>query len=265
MNNTIQSAGFFDCGLPFNRLGRGRRILLVMQGLVFENQPLKGMASLQNRSLFSFLEKEYTIHVVARKPGLPYGTTIQQMADDYAELIRSEFTPPVDVLGLSTGGSIALTFAAAYPELVRRLVIHSSAHRLSAAGRQLQWEMGQLARQGNWQQVFRLILASVLPDRWYARLLIPFGAWLMGSSAPKSPQDFVVAIEAEDAHDCQDRLGDIRAPTLVIAGENDPYYDRFAATAAGIPHARLILYPGMGHPASGRSFQREVLAFLNEP
>lgn len=265
MADKTKLAGFFGCGLPYNRLGRGERVLLVMQGLVFANQPLSGLASMQNRSLFGFLAKKYSIYVVARKPGLPCGTTIQQMADDYAALIRSQFTPPVDVLGLSTGGSIALTMAASYPELVKRLIIHSSAHRLSPAGKQLQWEMGQLARQGNWRQVFRLIMASVLPDRQLARLLIPFGAWLMGSSAPKTPQDFVVAIEAEDAHDCQDRLGEIRAPTLVIAGENDPYYDRFAATAAGIPRARLILYPGMGHPASGRPFQRAVLAFLDEP
>lgn len=67
----MQSAGLFDCGLPFHRPGRGRRIYQVMQGLVFEYQPLTGMASLQNRSLFSLLEKEYAIHVVARKPGLP--------------------------------------------------------------------------------------------------------------------------------------------------------------------------------------------------
>jgi hypothetical protein len=35
-----------------------------------------------------------------------------------------------------------------------------------------------------------------------------------------------------------------------------------AAASAGIPNARLILYPGMGHPASGKQFERDVLAFL---
>jgi hypothetical protein len=38
----------------------------------------------------------------------------------------------------------------------------------------------------------------------------------------------------------------------------------FRETAAGIPNARLILYKGMGHPASGKQFSRDVLAFLNE-
>jgi hypothetical protein len=38
----------------------------------------------------------------------------------------------------------------------------------------------------------------------------------------------------------------------------------FRETAAGIPNARLVLYKGMGHPASGKQFGRDVLAFLLE-
>jgi pimeloyl-ACP methyl ester carboxylesterase len=62
----------------------------------------------------------------------------------------------------------------------------------------------------------------------------------------------------------RDRLGEIAAPTLVIGGEEDPFYspELFRETAAGIPNARLVLYPGMGHPASGPKFRQEVLAFL---
>lgn len=50
------------------------------------------------------------------------------------------------------------------------------------------------------------------------------------------------------------------------AGERDPFYSPTLVqeTAAGIPNARLILYPGMGHPASGRQFKQDVLAFLRE-
>jgi pimeloyl-ACP methyl ester carboxylesterase len=49
----------------------------------------------------------------------------------------------------------------------------------------------------------------------------------------------------ENKHDFQDRLAEIRAPTLVIAGARDPFYTEalLRETAAGIPNARLILYP----------------------
>jgi pimeloyl-ACP methyl ester carboxylesterase len=62
------------------------------------------------------------------------------------------------------------------------------------------------------------------------------------------------------------RLAQITAPTLVAAGDRDPFYTPalFRETAEGIPNARLILYPDMGHPASGKQFRRDVLAFLRE-
>jgi pimeloyl-ACP methyl ester carboxylesterase len=61
-----------------------------------------------------------------------------------------------------------------------------------------------------------------------------------------------------------DRLAEIRVPTLVVGGDNDPFYTQrlFRETAEGIPNARLILYQGMGHPAFGKQFRRDVLAFL---
>ncbi len=39
---------------------------------------------------------------------------------------------------------------------------------------------------------------------------------------------------------------------------------RRGTPAAGIPDARLILYEGMGHPASGPRFRRDLRAFLLE-
>ena len=83
---------------------------------------------------------------------------------------------------------------------------------------------------------------------------------------PDDPTDLVVTVAAEDQFNFKDQLTQIAAPTLVVAGDQDPFYseDLFRETAEGIPNARLILYEGMGHPASGKQFQRDVLDFLKE-
>ncbi len=83
---------------------------------------------------------------------------------------------------------------------------------------------------------------------------------------PNDLSDLVITIEAEDRHNFKDRLSEITAPTLVVAGDKDPFYSEtlFRETAEGIPNARLILYQGMGHPASGKQFRQDVLAFLTE-
>jgi pimeloyl-ACP methyl ester carboxylesterase len=75
-----------------------------------------------------------------------------------------------------------------------------------------------------------------------------------------------VTIEAEDKHAFQGRLGEVTVPTLVVAGDRDLFYgeELVRETAEGIPDARLILYKGQGHPAAGKQFQHDVLAFLDE-
>jgi len=55
------------------------------------------------------------------------------------------------------------------------------------------------------------------------------------------------------------------APTLVIAGDRDPFCTpALFREAAGIPNARLVLYPGLGHPASGKQFKQHVPKILSK-
>jgi pimeloyl-ACP methyl ester carboxylesterase len=220
---------------------------------------------------YKFLEEDYTVYEVLRRPGMPRGYTMKDMADDYAGMIREEFGGPVDVIGVSTGGSIAQHFAADHPDLVRRLVIHSSACALSNEAKRLQMRVAYLAQQRRWVKASAVMLSPLLPDqgvmKYLSRPIVWLASLLLGLLvAPKDPSDLVVTVEAEDKHDFKDRLGEISAPTLVVAGDRDPFYTEtlFRETAEDIPEARLILYPGMGHPASGKQFGRDVLAFLEE-
>ena len=195
------------------------------------------------------------------------------MADDYAVVAREELGGPIDVIGISTGGSIALVFAVRHPELVHRLVVYSAAHALGPEGRAFQHRCAESTRAGHWDDVTAESLAFMFLPRQgrRRRLLLPLVS-LAGRLAarlarpPSIPSDYVITIEAEDAFDYRERLGEIAAPTLVVGGVRDPFYTPalFRETAAGILDARLILYPGMGHPASGKRFKQDVLVFLRE-
>ena len=177
----------------------------------------------------------------------------------------------MDVLGVSTGGSIVQHFAADHPGLVRKLIIHSCAHTLSDQARDLQLRVASLARQRLWRAAYETQLNPTLTrsgiTKYIARPIWWIGTYLAAKfAAPDDPSDLVVTIEAEDKHNFKERLVQITAPTLVIAGDKDPFYAEvlFRETAEGISNARLILYPGMGHPAHGKQFGRDVLTFLKE-
>ena len=266
MIKSQDTSGYFHNGLPYNRLGHGPRILVVFQGLLFENKPLTGLSAWFMLSMYKFLKQEYTIYSVIRKPGLPDGYSMQNMANDYAVMIREEFAHPVDVIGTSTGGSIAQHFAADHPDLVRRLVLHSSAYTLGDAAKKTQMRVGLLARQRKWREASAVLFGFMLQRNRFGKIAIMLGSLLMSLTAPNDPSDLVVTVEAEDKHDFKDRLAEITAPTLVIAGDQDPFYSEmlFRETADGIPNARLILYAGKGHATAGKQFERDVLGFLTE-
>ena len=66
---------------------------------------------------------------------------------------------------------------------------------------------------------------------------------------PQSPEAFRRQLDAWTPHDTLDRLGQIRIPTLVVAGELDivtpPRYGRVVAD--GIPGAEFVVMPGEAH------------------
>jgi len=268
------TAGYFRSGLPYNRFGQGARNIVIFQGLEFENKPLGGLMLplFSDMYTFLFLDEIYTTTIVTRKPGLPHGYTMSDMSDDYARMIKEEFGGAVDVIGVSTGGSIAQHFAADHAELIRKLIIHSSAYKLSDSARREALRVGHLASQRQWRQAYSTFIRPMFLQRrgirHFARPLIWLVSLMGGKifGAPENPSDLVITVEAEDKHDFKDRLAQIKAPTLVVAGDKDPFYTEalFRETAEGIPNARLILYEGMGHPAAGEQFQRDVGMFLKE-
>ena len=70
-------------------------------------------------------------------------------------------------------------------------------------------------------------------------------------------------------HDTHDRLGDVRAPTLVVHGDADRMVpiDNGRRLAEAIPDARLLALPGAGHlyTTDDPGADRAVGDFLSEP
>ncbi len=189
------------------------------------------------------------------------------MSDDYAAVIKDELTGPVDIIGFSSGGPIAHYFAVDHPDLIRHLVLAATGYRLSEEGKEWTKHMGNLARQGKWRQAAVHLITAIYPKGIKKQFLKSF-MWLFGKSmfdAFNDPSDGLVEVEAEVNHNfTSHQLAEIKAPTLVIGGEEDKFYLNHE-TAEGIPNAKLILYTGFGHNAcddNKRQFQTDIMAFL---
>jgi pimeloyl-ACP methyl ester carboxylesterase len=193
--------------------------------------------------------------LINRWPGLPSELTMAELARRQADAIRVGFGgEPVDVIGTSTGGSIAQQLAAEHPDVVRRLVLLSTACRLGPEGLRDQAELADLLRIGATRAAGRSAGASLVP-RPFAPLAGAAG-WvgarrLFGS--PQATADLIATLDAEDAFDLAKCEGAISAATLIVAGGRDRFYTRelFERTRELIPGSRLFLRPRRGHVTVG--------------
>lgn len=260
--------GTLTGGLPYLSFGTGPP-LIVCEGLTAEHANPRGLDRMMTLRLHGPLGRHFTVYVVNRRPGLATGTTMADIAGDYAHAITADFEPPVHVEGISTGGSVAQQLAVDHGDVVDRLVIASSACRLSPAGRRLQTDFADLVLRGRPRRAYALLGSSVTTHP-VGRPLMAAMMWLVGASvAPDDPSDMVTTIRAEDAFDASGDLHRITAPTLIVAGARDGFYTPalFRRTAAGIPNARLYLDPRRGHvrALTDRRAAHAIVSFLAGP
>ncbi|WP_285687554.1 alpha/beta fold hydrolase [Actinoplanes sp. NBRC 103695] len=173
---------------------------------------------------------------------------------------------PFDLIGTSMGAPVAVAWAAAHPETVRRLVLYGG------------WVRGrELSRPGVRDHVLGLIEShwglgsDVLTDIFAPDADRATRAELARyqracSSAATARALLALSYEL----DVGDQLGRVRAPTLVVhrTGDRAAPVAQAEALAAGIGGARLELLPGRSHlPYAGDrdALVRVVRRFLGLP
>lgn len=174
--------------------------------------------------------------------------TYDDLADDVAAIIRDLNEASATVVAESFGGGVGLTFALRHPKMVDRLVIVNSFPR--------------------YRERMRIRLAAKLASTLPSRLVWPFRVAASGLGlridgvTGEDRRRFFEVIRTIDARgyarrlkliselDLDDRLSEIKAPTLLIAAERDLVVRSTREArlmAERIPNARLKIIRGVGH------------------
>ena len=253
--------------VPRIRVGSGPP-LVYLPGLSPQNGlPPAWDRFLEVQSLRS-LTPSRTVHWMGRRRGLPIGTTMADLASDQATAMRAIFDVPVDVLGASTGGSLAQQLAADHPDVVARLALVCTGCRLGPAGVELYQRVVASIRAGDVAQAYARLAAGLVPRG-------PVG-WLAGAAGgaggprayPHAGElsDLAAVMLAECAFDLCAGEHRITAPTLLVAGDRDRFYDRdlLEQTVTCCTDGRLRMYAHRGHVTVliDRRFGPDVLGFI---
>jgi pimeloyl-ACP methyl ester carboxylesterase len=265
------SSGLSQNGLPYVKVGQHQELLAVFTSGSPDTSIPRGIALRMFVDGAKALAEEYTVYFVKRKQGLAPGYTTEDMADDYAAMIRQELGSACHILGISAGGFIAEHFAAKYPELVKKLVITIAGYQLRGEGRERVLAWRQYAEGRELSKLF-VSMYTAAADSRITRLAASLLAPVMGRLLLRRRQgmgDFEVLLDALLAHDGRAQLSRIRCPALIIGGAQDLFYPPAMLREMGgqMPHARVVIYQGVGHGLvefRKKDFERDVLAFLRE-
>lgn len=186
-------------------------------------------------------------HGASPVPVGPY--SIAELAEDVLAVVDSIGRDRVHLVGLSIGGAIAQWIAVHRPARVVSLTLLCTSARF---GEPQGWlDRAATARSGGTES-----LADAVLSRWFTPELIERDSELAGrhrAMISNTPDEgYASSCEALAAWDNRADLGRISAPTLVIAGENDPATPPgdMKIIADGIARSEFHVLPEAAHLAN---------------
>ncbi|WP_330275581.1 3-oxoadipate enol-lactonase [Lentzea sp. NBC_00516] len=179
-----------------------------------------------------------------RSPVVPGPHTIDALAGDLVVLLNRLDVEKAHLVGLSLGGMTALRVAARNPERVDRLAVLCTSACLGPAA--------------NWTDRAALVrargtgaVAEAVVQRWFTPAYQDRARWeAMVSATPA--EGYAGCCEAIAVMDQRADLAGISAPTLAIAGADDPATPphHLEEIATSVQDGRLLVVPGAAHLAN---------------
>jgi 3-oxoadipate enol-lactonase / 4-carboxymuconolactone decarboxylase len=172
--------------------------------------------------------------------------TVEDLADDLLGLLDALAIPRAHIVGLSLGGMTGQALASRHPERVQSLTLMATA--------------AYLPSQDSWDERAALVRAKgteAIVDATMGRWFTPDYPRLVPERVRPVREAFIgidrtgyaVCCNAIGRMDLRPMLGRITAPTLVIAGRDDPAtpLEMAEELATGVAQAELVVLPRAAH------------------
>jgi len=167
----------------------------------------------------------------------------QTLASDVAAALKHLKIDSADILGFSYGGTVAFQFAIEHPAMTKKLIIISSTYKSEG-----------------WLDIMYTMLAGIKPDAFdntpvkseYIKVAPDTSNWHKFIAT-------MLKFSAEKFNLGDDKIKNIKAPVLLIMGDNDGTDKKVLAETysllggnvfgdvVGIPKSQLAILPAKGH------------------
>ena len=252
------SSGTTASGLFYEVSGAGEPVVLVHAFSLDRRMWEPQVSALEKR--FRVVRYDLRGHGRSAVPSQPFGAY-----DDLREVLDTLNIERATIVGLSAGSEVAVNFALAHPSRVSRLVLAApgvTGFKTPA----FPWfgPIGEALAKGDAQGAAKLWAATPIMAMHTNKAAAASVAAMVMDNAKLWTMK---RLEQPLAPAAMDRLDQIKAPTLVIVGDQDlPHIREIAQLLTErVAAARLVTIPGAGHIVNldtPRPFNDAVLRFL---
>ena len=197
----------------------------------------------------------------------PHGAyTLEQLGEDAVGLLDALNIQVVQWVGLSIGGMIGQYLALNHADRLRSLVLCDTAAAIEEEAQAMRQQRIETAR----EQGMEPLVESTL-DRWFTQDFLkrnsPQVDLIRRHFLATPVAGYIGCSEAIGNLNYLERLSEVKTPTLIIVGEEDPATPVAASEAIHerMPDSRLVVLPSAAHLSNVEqpdAFNRALIGFL---
>ena len=261
----IETAVTDSFSMDYFSFGNGAKTLVILPGLSAQSVMISADAI---ASAYSIMADDFTVYVFDRRKELPPDYTVDDMAKDGAAAILSAGLSRVSIFGASQGGMIAMKIAASHPELVEKLVLGSTAARVTDEGFKVIGKWLGFAERGDAEGLYLSFGEDVYPREVFGSLcplLIEAAKTVTNDDLAR----FAALSRGTAGFDATGDLSRISCPVLAIGDSDDRVLGAAATEEIGsfIKNRKdfeMYIYSGYGHAAydTAPDYKERMLKFL---
>jgi pimeloyl-ACP methyl ester carboxylesterase len=202
----------------YRKLGQGAPLLQI-HGSAFGHRNFERLTRLM---VPAFEVIDFDLPGYGESQGGPANQGMEALASDVAELIGRLGYERVHVHGTSFGAMIAFTLAANHPEVIDRLVLSCFLARYDKAARMMRSTWKRAARDSGMDAVADLTSVAGFARKFYERDWAQSQLASMREAFSKNrPEALIASTETIERTDLSPLVARIKAPTLLLAGDED--------------------------------------------
>lgn len=251
--------------MEYLKFGHGSNILVIIPGLSVQSSILYPLFIAKQYKLFW---DDFTVYIFDRRMEVPPVYFVSDMAYDTVQAIKYLGLEDISIFGASQGGMIAMEIALQYPELVKKLVLCSTAMRVDEKRFSVINEWIKYAENNDKKSLFLSFGEKIYPKDTFEK----FREALCGIAETVSDEElkrFIIIANGAKDLDITDKVSSIKCPVMLVSDNDDKVFGteptmEMAESFKLNDGFEMKIYSGFGHAVYDTSpdFREKMYCFL---